>query len=130
MLKNNSHPKLHLIWVWDTLPWLGICQRVVPSATGNTFCSPRRARCSKPALQAPWGSMKLIHWSLSEVQGLRARLHLLCSCVPTPGHSLGSAKVSRAQTFPSYPSEQGEEHQQSLSLASSYAFSYGSGLVQ
>ncbi|NWT16194.1 DOK6 protein, partial [Vireo altiloquus] len=41
-----------------------------------------------------------------------------------------SAKVSRAQTFPSYPSEQGEEHQQSLSLASSYAFSYGSGLVQ
>lgn len=46
------------------------------------------------------------------------------------GHSLGSAKVSRAQTFPSYPSEQGEEHQPSLSLASSYAFSYGSGLVQ
>uniref|UniRef100_A0A672U5N6 Docking protein 6 n=1 Tax=Strigops habroptila TaxID=2489341 RepID=A0A672U5N6_STRHB len=46
------------------------------------------------------------------------------------GHSLGSAKVSRAQTFPSYHEEQGEEHQQSLSLASSYAFSYGSGLVQ
>ncbi|NXT28519.1 DOK6 protein, partial [Syrrhaptes paradoxus] len=45
-------------------------------------------------------------------------------------HSLGSAKVSRAQTFPSYPSEQAEEHQQSLSLASSYTFSYGSGLVQ
>ncbi|NWX13111.1 DOK6 protein, partial [Aegotheles bennettii] len=45
-------------------------------------------------------------------------------------HSLSSAKVSRAQTFPSYPSEQGEEHQQSLSLASSYTFSYGSGLVQ
>lgn len=49
--------------------------------------------------------------------------------LPT-GHSLGSTKVSRAQTFPSYPSEQGEEHQQSLSLASSYTFSYGSGLVQ
>ncbi|XP_008941585.1 PREDICTED: docking protein 6-like, partial [Merops nubicus] len=46
------------------------------------------------------------------------------------GHSLGSAKVSRAQTFPSYPSEQGEEHPQPLSLASSYTFSYGSGLVQ
>ncbi|XP_010142952.1 PREDICTED: docking protein 6-like, partial [Buceros rhinoceros silvestris] len=46
------------------------------------------------------------------------------------GHSLGSAKVSRAQTFPSYPSEQGEEHPQSHSLASSYTFSYGSGLVQ
>ncbi|XP_063253423.1 docking protein 6 [Prinia subflava] len=46
------------------------------------------------------------------------------------GHSLGSAKVSRAQTFPSYPSEQAEEHQQPLSLGSSYAFSYGSGLVQ
>ncbi|NWS44885.1 DOK6 protein, partial [Probosciger aterrimus] len=45
-------------------------------------------------------------------------------------HSLGSAKVSRAQTFPSYQEEQGEEHQQSLSLASSYTFSYGSGLVQ
>ncbi|XP_009887379.1 PREDICTED: docking protein 6 [Charadrius vociferus] len=27
------------------------------------------------------------------------------------GHGLSSAKVSRAQTFPSYPSEQGEEHQ-------------------
>lgn len=49
--------------------------------------------------------------------------------LPT-GHSLGSTKVSRAQTFPSYPAEQGEEHQQSLSLASSYTFSYGSGLVQ
>lgn len=50
--------------------------------------------------------------------------------LPASGHNLGSAKVSRAQTFPSYPSEQGEEHQQPLSLASSYAFSYGSGLVQ
>lgn len=52
------------------------------------------------------------------------------SLFPPAGHGLGSAKVSRAQTFPSYPSEQGEEHQQSLSLASSYTFSYSSGLVQ
>ncbi|XP_019400789.1 PREDICTED: docking protein 6 [Crocodylus porosus] len=46
------------------------------------------------------------------------------------GHSLGSTKVSRAQTFPSYASEQSEEHQQSLSLSSSYGFSYSSGLMQ
>lgn len=68
--------------------------------------------------------------SVSVVKGSKAQLHLLCSCLPAAGHSLGSAKVSRAQTFPSYPSEQAEEHQQALSLASSYAFSYGSGLVQ
>ncbi|NWX40488.1 DOK6 protein, partial [Steatornis caripensis] len=60
--------------------------------------------------------------SVGEIYSLQGKF-LMC-------HSLGSAKVSRAQTFPSYPSEESEEHQQSLSLASSYAFSYGSGLVQ
>ncbi|KAG6934563.1 docking protein 6, partial [Chelydra serpentina] len=46
------------------------------------------------------------------------------------GHSLSSTKVSRAQTFPSYTSESGKEHQQSLSLSSSYGFSYSSALIQ
>lgn len=95
---------------------------VCPQAGAKTLlCSPRSPH--------PWrkASRKL---------KLKARLHLLCPCrvcvcPPAPtGRSLGSAKVSRAQTFPSYPSEQGEEHPQSLSLASSYTFSYGSGLVQ
>lgn len=55
ILKNNSDPKLCLCWVWNLLPSLGICQPLVPSATGNTlFCSPRRAWWSKSALQAPW----------------------------------------------------------------------------
>ncbi|CAM2106403.1 unnamed protein product [Caretta caretta] len=46
------------------------------------------------------------------------------------GHSLSSTKVSRAQTFPSYASEPAKEHQQSLSLSSSYGFSYSSALIQ
>uniref|UniRef100_F6XWY4 Docking protein 6 n=1 Tax=Monodelphis domestica TaxID=13616 RepID=F6XWY4_MONDO len=47
------------------------------------------------------------------------------------GHRFGSTKMSRAQTFPSYTSEQNEEHQQQpLSLSSSYGFSYSSSLIQ
>ncbi|KAF0885371.1 DOK6 protein, partial [Crocuta crocuta] len=45
-------------------------------------------------------------------------------------HGFGSSKMSRAQTFPSYTSEQGEETQQSLSRSSSYGFSYSSSLIQ
>lgn len=46
------------------------------------------------------------------------------------GHGFGSSKMSRAQTFPSYASEQSEETQQSLSRSSSYGFSYSSSLIQ
>ncbi|KAF6087837.1 docking protein 6 [Phyllostomus discolor] len=46
------------------------------------------------------------------------------------GHGFGSSKMSRAQTFPSYTSEQSEETQQSLSRSSSYGFSYSSSLIQ
>lgn len=48
----------------------------------------------------------------------------------SPGHGFGSTKMSRAQTFPSYASEQSEETQQSLSRSSSYGFSYSSSLIQ
>ncbi|XP_038602885.1 docking protein 6 [Tachyglossus aculeatus] len=46
------------------------------------------------------------------------------------GHSFGSTKMSRAQTFPSYAPEQSEELQQPLSRSSSYGFSYSSSLIQ
>lgn len=38
--------------------------------------------------------------------------------------------MSRAQTFPSYASEQSEETQPALSRSSSYGFSYSSSLIQ
>ncbi|XP_030880243.1 docking protein 6 [Leptonychotes weddellii] len=46
------------------------------------------------------------------------------------GHGFSSSKMSRAQTFPSYASEQSEETQPSLSRSSSYGFSYSSSLIQ
>nr|XP_014343625.1 PREDICTED: docking protein 6 isoform X2 [Latimeria chalumnae] len=46
------------------------------------------------------------------------------------GNGFSSTKVSRAQTFPGYTSEQSEDHQQSLSPSSGYGSSYSSGLVQ
>nr|XP_005903829.1 PREDICTED: docking protein 6 [Bos mutus] len=46
------------------------------------------------------------------------------------GHGFGPSKMSRAQTFPSYASEQSEETQPALSRSSSYGFSYSSSLIQ
>lgn len=48
------------------------------------------------------------------------------------GHGFAAAKMSRAQTFPSYAAEQSEEPAQPLSLSrsSSYGFSYSSSLIQ
>ncbi|XP_062057772.1 docking protein 6 isoform X1 [Lepus europaeus] len=46
------------------------------------------------------------------------------------GHGFGPAKMSRAQTFPSYSTEPSEEAQQPLSRSSSYGFSYSSSLIQ
>lgn len=48
----------------------------------------------------------------------------------SPGHGFGSSKMSRAQTFPSYATEQNEEAQAPLSRSSSYGFSYSSSLIQ
>ena len=50
-------------------------------------------------------------------------------CAP-PGHGFGPSKMARAQTFPSYASEQSEETQPALSRPSSYGFSYSSSLIQ
>ncbi|XP_031297622.1 docking protein 6 [Camelus dromedarius] len=46
------------------------------------------------------------------------------------GHGFGSSKMSRAQTFPSYAAEPGEEAPQPLSRSGSYGFSYSSSLIQ
>lgn len=111
-----------------------ICHPLVPWATGlGSSAAPEGPEEASPLSRRPGtvGQNEIQPLeSVSVVKSFQAQLHLLCSCFPPPGHSLGSAKVSRAQTFPSYPSEQGEEHQQPLSLGSSYAFSYSSGLVQ
>lgn len=49
---------------------------------------------------------------------------------PPPGHGFGSSKMARAQTFPSYAAEQGEETPQALSRPGSYGCGYGSGRIQ
>lgn len=46
------------------------------------------------------------------------------------GNELNLTKVTRAQTFPSYISEQSHEHQHLLSPSSGYGSSYSSGLAQ